>query len=184
MHFTRKNRLYIELITVIIRKMKKLIALVVVMLLPLGVFAQDKVAYVYTQEIIVTMPEFADMQKKLTDLGENYRKEMQQMEEEYKRKYTAFVAEQDSLTENIRLRRMQELQDIEGRVQNLMQVAQEDMDKQQNELLMPIQDKLRNAINAVGKEKGYSYIIEPQMLLYIGDNVVDATPFVKTKLGL
>ena len=50
------------------------------------------------------------------------------------------------------------MQDIEQRVQNFMQVARQDMDKKQQELLAPIQDKVRTAIKAVGDEKGYAYI--------------------------
>ncbi len=154
------------------------------MLLPLGAFAQDKVAFVYTQEVMVLMPEYKDMQKKLTDLGEKYRKEGQQIDEEFKRKYSDFIAQQDSLTENIRTRRMQELQDMQDRLQNFMQVAEEDMQKQQQTLVAPIQDKLRNAIKVVGEEKRYLYIIEPGALLYMGSNVEDATQAVKTKLGI
>ena len=46
------------------------------------------------------------------------------------------------------------------------------------------QQKLQNAIKAVGDEKGYTYIIDPAALLYTGNAAVDATPFVRTKLGL
>ena len=49
---------------------------------------------------------------------------------------------------------------------------------------MPIQQKLQDAIKAVGDEKGYTYIIDPAALLYTGSSAVDATPFVRTKLGL
>ncbi len=164
--------------------MKKLIALVVVLLLPLGAFAQDKVAYVYTQEVMVLMPEFKAMQTKMNELGEQYRKEGQTMDDEFKRKYSDFVAQQDSLSENIRLRRTEELQSLQERLQNLMQFAQEDMEKKQQELVAPIQEKLRNAIKTVGAEKGYLYIVEPGALLYFSNKVEDATPFVKTKLGL
>lgn len=164
--------------------MKKLIALVVVMLLPLGVFAQGKVALVYTQEIMVTMPEVKEMEKQLKELSETYRKQLQQMEEEFNRKYADFIEQQETLVENIKLQKMQDLDDIRTRTENLVQSAQEHMMKQEQELIAPIQDKLRNAIKAVGDEKGYSHILDPQVLLYVGNDVVDATPFVKAKLGL
>ncbi len=164
--------------------MKKLIALVVVMLLPLGVFAQDKVAFVYTQEVMVTMPEYKEVQKKLTELGETYRKEGQVYDDEFKRKYADFIAQQDSLTENIKNRRMQELQELQERIQNYMQFVEEDMQKKQQELSQPVLEKLRTAIKAVGAEKGYLYIIEPGALLYFSNKVEDATPFVKAKLGI
>ena len=138
--------------------MKKLI-IFLLMMLPLGVFAQEsKIAIVNTQEVIQAMPEFATMQKQMADMEAKYKNEMQVMQDEYNKKYSDFVAQQDSLTENIKMRRMQ--------------------------LFTPIQDKLKNAIKAVGDEKGYTYILDPQIVLYQGNTAVDATQFVKAKLGI
>ena len=154
--------------------MKKLI-IFLLMMLPLGVFAQEsKIAIVNTQEVIQAMPEFATMQKQMADMEAKYKNEMQVMQDEYNKKYSDFVAQQDSLTENIKMRRMQELQDMEQRTQQ----------KKQGELFTPIQDKLKNAIKAVGDEKGYTYILDPQIVLYQGNTAVDATQFVKAKLGI
>ncbi|MCL3850676.1 MULTISPECIES: OmpH family outer membrane protein [Parabacteroides] len=166
--------------------MKKLIILLL-MILPLGVFAQDmKVAIVNTNELIPLMPEVTAMQETLKQMNDKYMGEMKTMQDEYEKKYADYIAQQDSLTENIKLRRMQELSDIEQRVQNFTQVARQDMDKKQQELFTPIQDKVRNAIKAVGDEKGYAYILDsnPGMVLYTGSSAIDATPFVKAKLGL
>ena len=149
--------------------MKKLI-IFLLMMLPLGVFAQEsKIAILNTQEVIQAMPEFANMQKQMADM---------------EAKYNDFVAQQDSLTENIKMRRMQELQDMEQRTQNFIQISQQDFQKKQGELFTPIQDKLKNAIKAVGDEKGYTYILDPQIVLYQGNAAVDATQFVKAKLGI
>lgn len=164
--------------------MKKLI-IFLLMMLPLGVFAQEsKIAIVNTQEVIQAMPEFATMQKQMADMEAKYKNEMQVMLDEYNKKYSDFVAQQDSLTENIKMRRMQELQDMEQRTQNFIQISQQDFQKKQGELFTPIQDKLKNAIKAVGDEKGYTYILDPQIVLYQGNTAVDATQFVKAKLGI
>ena len=164
--------------------MKKLI-IFLLMMLPLGVFAQEsKIAIVNTQEVIQAMTEFATMQKQMADMEAKYKNEMQVMQDEYNKKYSDFVAQQDSLTENIKMRRMQELQDMEQRTQNFIQISQQDFQKKQGELFTPIQDKLKNAIKAVGDEKGYTYILDPQIVLYQGNTAVDATQFVKAKLGI
>ena len=166
--------------------MKKLIALLL-MLLPFAgaVNAQEvKIAFVNTQEVFMALPEVADMQKKLEDLNAKYKKELETMQGEYQKKYSDFIAQQDSLTENIKVRRMQEVKDMQQRMDNFVQVAQQDVAKQQQDLLTPIQQKIQDAIKAVGAEKGYTYIIDPQVLLYQGSNAIDATQFVKAKLGL
>lgn len=164
--------------------MKKLIVLLF-MILPLGAIAQEvKIAFVNTQEVFMAMPEVSSMEKQMADLNEKYKLELKQMQDEYQKKYSDFIAQQDSLTENIKLRRMQEIQDIQGRMDNFMQVAQQDVQKKQQELIQPIQEKIQKAIKSVGDEKGYTYIIDPAALLYTGSNAIDATTFVKTKLGL
>lgn len=165
--------------------MKRLIILLF-MILPLGVFAQDlsKIAYVNTQEVFNAMPEVAAMQKQLNDLNTNYQTELKKMQDEYQKKYSDYVQQQDSLTENIKLRRQQEIQDIQSRIDNFIQVAQQDVQKKQQELLQPIQTKIQTAIKSVGDEKGYTYIIDPAALLFTAPSAINATAFVKTKLGL
>ena len=164
--------------------MKKLV-IFLLMMFPLGLFAQEsKIAIVNTAEVMQAMPEFTDMQKQMQEMEANYQKELKVMSDEYNKKYADFIAQQDSLTENIRLRRMQELEDINQRSQNFIQVSQQDFNKKQGELLTPIQEKLRNAIAAVGKENGYLYILDPQIVLYKSDTAIDATAQVKAKLGI
>ena len=103
--------------------MKKLIALLL-MILPLGAIAQEvKIAYVKTQEVFMAMPEVSEMEKKMADLNEKYKGELQLMQDEYQKKYAAFIQQQDSLTENIKLRRMQEIQDIQTRMDNFVQMG-------------------------------------------------------------
>ena len=118
--------------------MKKLI-IFLLMMLPLGVFAQEtKIAVVNTQTVIEAMPEFAEMQKQIADMQKKYQDEMKIMEEEYQKKYSAFVAQQDSLTENIKVRRMQELQDMEQRLHgdtSLNEFAYDDSEEEKQSLL-------------------------------------------------
>ena len=170
--------------------MKKLI-IFLLMILPLGVFAQEaKVAIVNSQEIMMAMPEITAMQETMKQMNDKYAGEMKTMEDEFQKKYTDYIAQQDSMTENIKLRRTQELEDIRQRVENFTQVAQQEaeqgMQKAQQEKMTPIYKKLDDAIKAVGDEKGYAYIIDnnPGIVLYTGNAAIDATPLVKAKLGL
>lgn len=165
--------------------MKKIVALVAMMLLPLGIYAQEiKIAYVNTQEIITAMPEFTAMNTELQKLQLDFENEIKTMQEEYNNKYQAFVQQQDSLTENIRLRRMQEIQGISERTDQLYQVAQQTVAQKQEELFKPIQDKMMKAIQDVGTENNYTCILNTGMLLYTGNNSINATPLVRTKLGI
>lgn len=164
--------------------MKKLIALLMV-LLPLGAFAQNvKIAIVDADAIIAAMPELPEIEKKMADLNAQYEKELKQMNSELQKKYADYVAQQDSLTENIKLKRQADLQDLNTRIETLTNDARETLPKKQEEYFAPVRKKVQDAIKAVGEEKGYTYMCQPQMFLYTGTDAVDATPFVKAKLGL
>lgn len=164
--------------------MKKLIILWFVCL-PSWICAQEvKIAIVNQSEIFNDMPELSAVETQLAQLNEKYEKELKIMTDEHQKKYADYVAQQDSLTENIKLRRQQDIQDLATRIENYIPVAKQDMEKTAQELYAPIQEKVLNAIKAVGDEKGFTVILPSQTLLYVGASAVDATPFVKAKLGL
>ena len=58
------------------------------------------------------------------------------------------------------------------------------MQRQQETLFAPIQQKLMNAIQAVGAEGHYAGILDSSSLLYRGDNIEDISAKVKAKLGI
>ena len=165
---------------------KFLIATALVFSVTLGAMAQGdiKIAYVITDDVFAKMPEVSDYESSLATLNESYKKELSGMQDEYNKKYSDFLAQQDSLPENIKVRRMQEVQELQQRIDNFMQVAQQDLQKKQQDLIAPIRQKLEDAIKKVGDENGYTYVVDRAVLLYAGSAAIDATPLVKQKLGL
>lgn len=80
---------------------------------------------------------------------------------------------------------MKELQDLQNRMIQLQQSAEEKVGKKRDELIKPILEKAQNAIQTVGKENGYSYIFDASggavVFAKDSDNVM---PLVKAKLGI
>ncbi len=165
--------------------MKKLIVSML-MLFPLGLVAQEvKIAMVNTNEIFTVMPEVSVMENELAAMAKQYEQELKIMEDEYTRKYTDYMAQGDSLTDNIKQLRMQEIQDLQSRIENFYVMANETRSKKQEELMVPIREKIQKAIDVVGEENGYTYILNPGALLYMNKKAaVDATDKVKAKLGI
>ena len=165
--------------------MKRLL-LTLLLLLPLSAFAQDsqKIAIVDAQAILFEMPETKAMQTELDALKKKYEDTIATMRQELSKKYEEYVAQQDSLIDTIKLRKQQDIQDVQKRIEDLMNIAAEDIQKKQMELLTPIQKKLKDAIEKVGAENGYAYILDAQMMHYVGTAGINCTPQVRTKLGL
>ncbi len=165
--------------------MLKKIVLCVFLCLPLGMMAQElKIAHVNSMEIFNAMPETAAAETELANLNQSLRKELQTMETDYNKKYTEFMQQQDSLTQSIKVRRMQEVQDLKDRIETFYQQAEQEVTKKRNELNAPIIQKIQTAIKAVGEEHGFTYMMESGAFLFVSPKATDATPLVRTKLGL
>jgi len=164
--------------------MKKII-LSFMLLLPLSMVAQEvKIGTVKMNDITAVMPEVATLENTLMALNQTYQAELQSMENDYNRKYSEFVSQQDSLADNIKTLRIQDIQDLQSRMENLAQAAQQDIEKKQAELFAPIQDKIMKAIEQVGDENGFTCVMHATYMLYAGKTCEDITDKVKAKLGL
>ena len=131
------------------------------------------------------LPDVTKAQQELKALAEQYDADLKSMNDELQKKAEAFDKEQATLPENIKQRRQQELQDMYQKIQQSYQDNQQALAKAQQEKMQPIQQKVMDAITAVGKEGGYVYIMEMGSQLYISTTLsTDVTAQVKTKLGL
>lgn len=144
------------------------------------------VAYVNTDELLSSYPEKDKAAQLLTTLSENYKKELKLMENEYNKKYSDYITYQASLAENIKLRRMQELTELENKMQQFMELAQKDIEEQEKVLLEPIKTKILEAVKAVGIEKNYTviYDLANPGIAFVSPFAVNANPFVKEYLGI
>ena len=89
------------------------------------------------------------------------------------------------MSDLIRQTKEKEISDLQQRIQAFQASADKDVQKKQQELFQPIIAKVKAAIDAVGKEYGYTYILDVSqgvVLYYAAGN--DVTPLVKKKLHL
>lgn len=165
--------------------LKKIIVLVLCVA-PIMAFAQNKFGHINTQDVYNAMPEKATIEKTLQDLASNYEKELNGMREEYNKKVKEFVDKKDSMPQSVLQARQSEIVDMEQRISTLNQTAQTDMQKKNSELVQPIVEKIKKAINDVGLENGFIYIfdLQAQSILYHSDQSVDVLPLVKKKLNI
>ncbi|MDD2226250.1 MAG: OmpH family outer membrane protein [Dysgonamonadaceae bacterium] len=144
------------------------------------------VAYVNTIELINSFPEKSKATDKLIALSNSYKEELQLMQNEYNKKYSDFITYQSSMAENIKLRRMQELTDLENKIHEFMKLAQKDIEEQEKILLEPIKERIKEAVRIVGIEQNFMviYDLADPAIIFVTPNAVDANPLVKTKLGI
>ena len=147
--------------------------------------AQAKFGHVNTQEIIQAMPEYNKAKTEIEALTSQYEADLKSMQDELQKKADAFDKEQATLPENIKQRRQTELQEMYQKIQQSYQDNQQALQKASSEKMQAIQAKVMEAINAIGKDGGYVYIMELGSQLYISTTLsTDVTAQVKAKLGL
>ena len=81
--------------------MLKKIALLIMLVLPMGVFAQStlKFGHMTSTEIIPTMPEYTKALSELQALEKNYTDEIQRTQEEFSKKYQVAISYDFGLVE-------------------------------------------------------------------------------------
>lgn len=146
----------------------------------------SQIAFVNSNDIFAVMPERVKASESLNELNDKYKAELEVMQNDYNKKYSDFISYQSSMGENIRLRRMQELYELERNINNFMKVAKEDVEAQEAEMLVPLRQKLKDAVYQVGVEQGYIcvYDLANPSIIFVTPDAVDITPLVKRKLGI
>ena len=166
--------------------MIKKIALLLLLIAPMSVFAQ-KFGHIKTQELLTVMPEYTKAQTDIQTMEKQYMDEIKRAQDELTKKYTEYQQEQANLPKNIQERRQKELQDLNEKGIQFQQDAQQQLQQSWMKLMEPIAKKIDDAIKAVGQEGGYTYIFDLNAtnIPFVNETLSkDVTAAVKAKLGI
>lgn len=172
--------------------MKNINTIILIILLALvkqNVIAQSEtytVAYVNSKELLEMFPEKEEATAKLLELSDSYKSELEFMQNEYNKKYSDYISYQITLSENIKLRRMRELSELENRIQQFIQLAQQDIEQQELMLLSPLKEKVMEAIREVGLENQFIviYDLADPGIAFVNPAAFDANSLVIDKLNI
>ncbi len=169
--------------------MKKLftVALVAGIMLVTANFAkaQTKIAYIDFNSVIEAMPGLKPIQANLQNYQKTFMDQLQSMQTELQTKAKAYETNSKTMTDATRTATENELNDINKRIQEFQNSAQQQVQAKSAELFKPLSDQAKAAINTVAKEKGYTYVFDSgstgMIVSPAGD---DLMPAVKLKLGI
>jgi outer membrane protein len=147
-----------------------------------------KFGHIDLQGLIQVMPEravaeeqFNKFQTELEGLLTNMQKELQTMFDEYEKLGT-------TASDLVKSAKAQDIQDKQTRIQNFNTSANQQLQAKQTELLNPVFEKAKGAIEAVAKEQGLLYVFDVSgqlgVVLYKSNESKDILPLVKVKLGI
>jgi outer membrane protein len=168
---------------------KLLILLFAIAPLSMGIAAQEiKIAYINSQEIFNAMPEIPTIEKQLNDKQEEIKKNASALETEYNSKLEEFTKAGSNVSDAVKQDQQRQLEQINERYQLYIQNSQKEAQDLYQKLITPVNQKIQNAIKAIGDENGFTYIFDvatpSSPIVYVSDSAINVTQMVKTKLGI
>ena len=140
--------------------MKKLMKLALVAVLALSattVFGQ-KFGRVDLAAIVPSMPEYQEAVANLETYGKDLQDQLEQIMVEFNTLYANYEKSAATMTDSVRQLKERELAELQQRYQDFSQIAQQDIQRKEAELMTPIYDKANEAVKKVASEGGYTAI--------------------------
>lgn len=165
-------------------KTVKLIAIVALAFMATASYAQ-KLGSVKQDEILQKLIVKDSVDTKM----QSYQLELQEtfnaLQAEYETKAQDLQKKMSTMSESLLQQKQKDLQRVLQSLQEFEQVAQQDITKKQQELMTPVMKKFSEALESIGKDGGYSMILNVAQPLYVNPaTVADLTSVVTKKLGL
>lgn len=140
--------------------MKKMIALAVMVALGLTSEVEAKVGYVDTQRAIQESKAGKKAKGELEKEVEKKKKEIEKKESDLNKMREDIEKKRSVLSEEAFNKRAQEFQEEMMKHQQFRSKTQNDLQKKENDLLAPIAEKMKKQVEKIGKEKGFTMIIQ------------------------
>ena len=162
----------------------KFIAFAFLTIAPLSTYAQSNVAHINVQQLISEMPEVIAAQNELAKLEKDYTTQIDNAFKEFQTKAQSYSADAANQTDVTNQARQKELESMQTNLQEFRDSAAQELQKKQMDLMTPLLEKARNAINKVGQEQGFNYVIDSSpnggIILADGKDLIED---VKRELG-
>ncbi len=145
----------------------------------------QKIAHIGLDSLISLMPESKAAQAAVQEYSKQLEKQVTGMQAELQTKYAEYQSNSANLAEVVKASKEKELNDLNQRITDFQQQAQQDYQKKSAELSKPVYEKAKKAIDQVAKENGYKYVLDTStgLVLYNdpADNIIG---LVIKKLGI
>lgn len=147
--------------------------------------AQTKVAHIDTQALVEAMPEMKAAQGQLEKVQKTYDAEIKAMAKELDTKVKQYEGEASTKTDEENAKRVQEVNGMQGNIGAYRNQALKDLQQKEVDVLQPVLEKARAAIQKVARAKGFQYVLDSStgagLLLADG---TDLMTDVKKELGI
>lgn len=157
------------------------------MLIGTGSASAQKFGYINSQELLSAMPETDSVQKKVVELSKELEEQFVAMRTEYTTKAQDLANNLSTMSEIVRKQKEKDIFDLQTRLEEFQQSAQQELQTKQMEWINPVIEKAKAAIAKVSKEQGMTAVFDltSNALAYQNESqMIDMLPLVKQSLGI
>ena len=122
--------------------------------------AQSKTAHINVQQLLSELPSMKAAQAELKKFEEQFSADIESSLVELQNKYKQYETEAQAQTEEENQRRAVELQGMDKNIKEAQNMAMQEMQKKQGELMQPILEKANAAIQTVAERLGFDYVVD------------------------
>lgn len=142
--------------------MKNVILTALCALIMIGAnYAQEtKFGHINSSELLQIMPESKKVQEELQNYAKQLENQLTTMSAEYQTKVTEYQTNEKVWTDLVKQTKVKEITDLERRIGEFQQTAQESLQEKEQQLFQPLLDKAQKAIDEVAKANGFTYIFD------------------------
>lgn len=146
---------------------------------------QAKLGHIDRQQLMLSLPERKDAESRMQAFAKTLDERLKAMGAEYEAKVAEAQSRSETMTQTEKEMAVREINGLEQRINEAREKAQEDLSKQEEELLRPMVDKANLAIKDVADANGFTYIFDTStgFVLYF-EKGEDIMGLVKAKLGI
>ena len=148
-----------------------------------GATAQ-KFGHIDAQNLLLNLPERVEAQASIEATASEFEQEMMRMQEDLQNKYGEYQAKAETWPAAIRESKEREIQGLDQGLQEFGTTVQAELAGLEESLLSPMITRVREAIESVGSEHGFTYIFDSSMGATLYNGGEDVTDLVRTKLGM
>ena len=174
--------------------MKKFLklTLAVVLMMSAGTVYAQKFGRVDLAAVVTNMAEFKEAQANLETYGRDLQDQLEQIQVEFNTKYAEYEKNVGTYTDAVRQLKESELTQLQQRFTDFQQLAQQDMQRKEAEIMNPIYEKANEAVKKVATAGGYMAIFSTAgdqpgsagLAYFDAAALTDITAQVKAELGI
>ncbi len=151
--------------------------------------AQQRYAVIDTKYILERIPAYKEADAKLKLIGEQWQKEIDDLQVQLDKMYKNYESEQFMLTEALKKKREDELFEKEKQVRDLQKKRfgyEGDLFKERQRLIKPVQDKVYDAIQKIATSRFYDFVLDNSegITIIFADPKLDKSDDVLKELGI